>query len=119
MKKMFPRLHRTGVTAFCLLSVLMLLNLMLGGEGSGLLVMIWAISLGLFLTVVLAGAVMNVSRRWQGGARWEILAQFLLAAGAAFAVLVALDWFGSGRIAWLGDLAAGLLVGAVALDVKK
>ena len=119
MKKMFPRLHRTGVTAFCLLSVLLLVNLMLSGEIPNFLFMIWAISLGLFFTVVLAGAVMNVSRRWQSGERWSILPGFLIAAGIAFAVLVALDWFGGERIAWLADLGVGLLIGVVALDVKK
>ena len=119
MKKMFPRLHRTGVTAFCLLSVLLLVNLMLSGGIPDLLFMIWAISLGLFFTVVLAGAVMNVSRRWQSGERWSILPGFLIAAGIAFAVLLALSVVGGARIAWLADLGVGLLMGVVALDVKK
>ncbi|MGM9538473.1 MAG: hypothetical protein ACI3VN_09095 [Candidatus Onthomonas sp.] len=119
MKKMFPRLHRTGITAFCLMSVLLLLNLLLGGEMSNLLFMIWAVSLGLFFTVVLAGAVMNVSRRWQNGERWSILPGFLIAAGIALAALVALDWFGTGEIAWLADLGVGLVVGVIALDLKK
>lgn len=119
MKKMFPRLHRTGVTAFCLMSVLLLVNLMLSGGIPDFLFMLWAISLGLFFTVVLAGAVMNVSRRWQSGERWSILPGFLIAAGLAFAALVALDWFGGERIAWLADLGVGLLIGVVALDVKR
>ena len=104
----------------------LILNVYLG-KGMDVMAILWAGMLPFLpwdavkiaATVVLAGAVMNVSRRWQSGERWSILPGFLIAAGIAFAVLVALDWFGGERIAWLADLGVGLLMGVVALDVKK
>lgn len=114
MKTMFQRLHRTAFVAFPLLSILLILSGMLFGSWPVVLIVLWFISLGLLIMVLLACIVQNVSRHWQAGTIRKLILRYLAVAAAAFAVLVVLDLFAE-RVLWSADLGVGLLVGLLGL----
>lgn len=117
MKTMFQRLHRTTLIAFPLLSILLLVYQMLFGQWPTIMLALWVISLSLLIMVLLACITRNVVLHWQAGTIGKLLLRYLIGAAVSFAVLVGLDCI-AGRILWLTDLGAGLVVGLLALYAK-
>lgn len=117
MKTTFQRLHRTALIAFPLMTIVLVLYSLLFGGWPFVLLLLWAISLGLLIVVLLACIVQNAARRWQAGERKQLAFRYVRAAVIVFAVLVVLDFF-TERIAWAENMAAALVLGLMGLYEK-
>lgn len=117
MKSMFKKLNRTAWVAFTLMSVLMILYLMMYGQWPTLMIVLWCISLALFVMVLVGCIVLNIQKHHQAGTLSKLLLRYVIVAAAAFVVLVLLD-LTVGKVAWQADAAAGLVLGLLGLYAR-
>ncbi len=103
------RLNRTAFIAFPLATGLLLLSWLLDGM-STIMILIWAVSLGLLAVVLLACITRNVVQRWQAGNFKPLILRWCVVAAAVFGVLVLMD-LTTDRIFWSADIAVAALTG--------
>lgn len=105
------RLNRTAFIAFPLATGLLLLSWLLDGM-STIMILIWAISLGLLAVVLLACITRNVVQRWQAGTFRPLVLRWCIVAAVVLAILVLLG-LNTDRIFWSADIAVAVLAGFI------